>query len=161
MTIEPAGAVTRERRLANLRATLARAGGPPIGPDQPPARAPFAGRRSPVLAARLAAALGADVAEVAGGFVVRRTVAPIELPLDRDRLARPARDTRRPTRRSCASTPRRRASPPRRARWRSSSASRAGRAMRSARPSSCCPTTPTSRRCSRRSPPGSRRTRGS
>src|SRR6185295_19416261 len=65
MTIEPAGAVTRERRLANLRATLARPGGPPIGPDQPPARAPFVGRRSPVLAARLAAALGADVAEVA------------------------------------------------------------------------------------------------
>ncbi len=86
MTIEPVGAVTRERRLANLRATLARPGGPPIGPDQPPARAPFAGRRSPVLAARLAAALGADVAEVAGGFVVRRTIAPIELPLDRDRL---------------------------------------------------------------------------
>jgi RNase_H superfamily len=86
MTIEPAGAITRERRLANLRATLARPGGPPIGPDQPPARAPFAGRRSPVLAARLAAALGADVAEVAGGFVVRRTIAPIELPLDRDRL---------------------------------------------------------------------------
>ena len=86
MTIEPAASVGRERRLANLRATLARPGGPPVGPDQPPARAPFGGRRSPVLAARLAAALGADVAEIAGGFVVRRTVAPIELPLDRERL---------------------------------------------------------------------------
>ncbi|HEY6569191.1 MAG TPA: hypothetical protein VIZ22_02825, partial [Candidatus Limnocylindrales bacterium] len=87
MTIEPAGPVTRERRLANLRATLARPGGPPLGPDQPPARAPFAGRRSPILATRLASALGADVAEIAGGWLVRRTVAPIELPLDRERLA--------------------------------------------------------------------------
>ena len=75
MTVEPAG-VTRERRLANLRATLARPGGPAVGPDQPPARAPFAGRRSPALAGRLAAALGADVAEIDGGFLVRRTVAP-------------------------------------------------------------------------------------
>jgi hypothetical protein len=77
----------RERRLANLRATLARPGGLPAGPDQPPARAPFAGRRSPLLAARLATALGADVAELEGGRLVRRTVAPVALPLDRERLA--------------------------------------------------------------------------
>ena len=50
--------------------------------------------------------------------------------------------TRRRTRRSCASTPRPRASRPPRARWRSSSASRAGRATRSARRSCCSPTTP-------------------
>jgi tetratricopeptide (TPR) repeat protein len=87
VTVERAGPVTRERRLANLRATLARPGGPPAGPDELPARAPFAGRRSPQLAARLASALGADVAEVAGGWLVRRTVTPIDLPLDRDRLA--------------------------------------------------------------------------
>jgi hypothetical protein len=94
MTAEPAvrgaplaGGVGRERRLANLRATLAR-GTPAIGPDQEPARAPFAGRRSPQLAGRLAAALGADVADLPGGFLVRRIVAPIELPIDRDRLSR-------------------------------------------------------------------------
>ena len=34
MTAEAAGSVTRERRLANLRATLARSGGAPVGPDQ-------------------------------------------------------------------------------------------------------------------------------
>jgi uncharacterized protein len=88
MTAEPLTAVTRERRLANLRATLARAGGPPLGPDQPPARAPFAGRRSPALAARLAAALGAEVAESGAGLLVRRVVPPIQLPVDRVRLAR-------------------------------------------------------------------------
>ena len=88
MTAEPLAAVTRERRLANLRATLARTGGPPLGPDQPPARAPFAGRRSAVLAARLAAALGADVADTPAGTLVRRVVPPVPIPLDRDRLAR-------------------------------------------------------------------------
>jgi uncharacterized protein len=88
MTAELFGAVTRERRLANLRATLARAGGTPLGPDQPPARAPFAGRRSSVLATRLAAALGADVAETPAGTLVRRVLPPIPIPLDRDRLAR-------------------------------------------------------------------------
>ena len=88
MTAEAAGPVTRERRLANLRATLARAGGASIGPDQEPARAPFAGRRSPVLAARLAAALAADVADDDGALLVRRVVAPVEIPVDRERLAR-------------------------------------------------------------------------
>jgi hypothetical protein len=88
MTTEPLSAISRERRLANLRATLARPGGPPVGPDQPPARAPFAGRRSPLLARRLAAALAADVVEGSGGTLVRRVVAPIPLPLDRERLAR-------------------------------------------------------------------------
>ncbi len=84
---EPPAAITRERRLANLRASLARPGGPPAGPAQPPARAPFAGRRSPLLAARLASALGADVSTGPGGSLVRRVLAPIELPLDRERLA--------------------------------------------------------------------------
>lgn len=88
MTAETVGTVTRERRLANLRATLARPGGVPVGPDQEPARAPFAGRRSPALAARLAAALGADVAEDEGALLVRRVVPPVEIPVDRDRLAR-------------------------------------------------------------------------
>ena len=80
--------VTRERRLANLRATLARSGGGTGGADVEPARAPFAGRRSPVLAARLAAALAADVTADEGALLVRRVVAPIEIPVDRDRLAR-------------------------------------------------------------------------
>ncbi len=80
--------VTRQRRLANLRATMARSGGAAGGPDQEPARAPFAGRRSPTLAARLAQILAADVHEEAGSVLVRRVVAPIEIPLDRERLAR-------------------------------------------------------------------------
>ena len=88
MTSDVAGPVTRERRLANLRATLARSGGAPMGPDQEPARAPFAGRRSPVLAARLAAALAADVAEDGGALLVKRVVPPVEIPVDRERLAR-------------------------------------------------------------------------
>ncbi len=88
MTVEPLAAVTRQRRLANLRATLARPGGPPVGPDQPPARAPFGGRRSAALAARLAAAIGADVADTPAGNLVRRVVPPVSIPLDRDRLAR-------------------------------------------------------------------------
>jgi uncharacterized protein len=81
-------AVSRERRLANLRATIGRAGGPPVGPDQLPARAPFAGRRSPVLAARLALALGAEVVGSARGTLVRRALAPVPIPVDRERLAR-------------------------------------------------------------------------
>ncbi len=88
MTLKPLATVSRERRLANLRATLARQGGTPQGPDQPPARAPFAGRRSPLLAARLAAALGAEVSEQAGGLLVRRIVPPLPIPIDRRRLAR-------------------------------------------------------------------------
>jgi uncharacterized protein len=88
MTAEQATPVTRERRLANLRATMARAGGGTGGADIEPARAPFAGRRSPALAARLAQALAADVVEQAGGLLVRRTVAPVEIPVDRERLAR-------------------------------------------------------------------------
>lgn len=88
MTAEPFAAVTRQRRLANLRATMARAGGPPAGPDQLPARAPFGGRRNGDLARRLASALGADAADTPGGWLVRRTPAPVEIPLDRDRLAR-------------------------------------------------------------------------
>jgi hypothetical protein len=88
MTAEPFVPVTRERRLANLRATMSRPGGAAEGPDQLPARAPFAGRRSPALAQRLAAALGADAADTPGGWLVRRAVAPVEMPLDRERLAR-------------------------------------------------------------------------
>ena len=89
MTTLPVPGVTRERRLANLRATLARSGGSASeGPDAAPARAPLSGRRSPVLAARLAAALGADVADTPAGCIVRRVVAPVEIPLDRERLAR-------------------------------------------------------------------------
>jgi uncharacterized protein YprB with RNaseH-like and TPR domain len=87
VTAEIAGSITRERRLANLRATLARGAGAPAGPNQEPARAPFAGRRSPVLAARLAAALGADVTADEGALLVRRVVAPVEIPVDRERLA--------------------------------------------------------------------------
>jgi hypothetical protein len=87
MTLEVPGGVTRERRLANLRATLARSGGGPAGADPLPARAPFAGRRSPQLAARLAAALGADVADTPEGWLVRRVLAPIDIPVDRERLA--------------------------------------------------------------------------
>ena len=86
MTAEPV-AVTRERRLANLRATLARPGGAPAGPDQPPARAPFGGRRSGALAMRLARAIGGDAADTEAGWLVRRVVAPVDIPLDRDRLA--------------------------------------------------------------------------
>ena len=84
----PGTAVTRERRLANLRATLARGTGAPSGPDPSPARAPFAGRRSPQLAARLAAALGADVADTPDGWLVRRVAPPLDIPVDRERLAR-------------------------------------------------------------------------
>ncbi|HYO44228.1 MAG TPA: ribonuclease H-like domain-containing protein [Candidatus Limnocylindrales bacterium] len=80
--------VTRERRLANLRATLARSGGGTGGADVEPARAPFSGRRSPVLAARLASALAADVIGDEGALLVRRVVAPVEIPVDRERLAR-------------------------------------------------------------------------
>lgn len=79
---------TRERRLANLRATLARPGGVPVGPGQPPARAPFAGRRDHPLAARLAVALGAEIHAEDRGTVVVRRLAPRVLALDRDRLAR-------------------------------------------------------------------------
>ena len=88
VTAELSGPVTRERRLANLRATLARAGGAPAGTDPIPARAPFAGRRSPQLAARLAAALGADVADTPDGWLVRRVVPALDIPVDRERLAR-------------------------------------------------------------------------
>ena len=87
MTAEPITAVTRERRLANLRATLARPGGPPAGPSQLPARAPFAGRRSGELAIRLARALGAEASDTPDGWIVRRVIAPVEIPVDRDRLA--------------------------------------------------------------------------
>lgn len=82
------GAVTRERRLANLRATLAHGTGAPVGPHQEPARAPFAGRRSPALAHRLATALGAEVSDGADGLLVRRHAVPLEIPVDRGRLAR-------------------------------------------------------------------------
>jgi uncharacterized protein len=88
MTLETPTPVTRERRLANLRATMARAGGGSGGADIEPARAPFAGRRAPELATRLARALAADVVADAGGILVRREVAPVEIPVDRGRLAR-------------------------------------------------------------------------
>lgn len=83
----PTTAISRERRLANLRATLGRGQGPAAGPDQLPARAPFAGRRSAALAARLAAVLGAEAVESSGGTIVRRVVASVHMPLDRERLA--------------------------------------------------------------------------
>ena len=41
-----------------------------------------------MLAARLAAALGADVAEDGGALLVQRVVPPVEIPVDRERLAR-------------------------------------------------------------------------
>jgi hypothetical protein len=87
MTLDAVPAVTRERRLANLRASLARPGGVPTGPAELPARAPFSGRRSGALAIRLARAVGAEAADTDGGWLVRRTIAPVELPLDRARLA--------------------------------------------------------------------------
>lgn len=87
MTGEPTLRTQRERRLANLRAALARPGGPASGPDQPPARPPFSGRRSADLARRLAAALGAEASERPGGWLVRRAPAAVELPLDRRLLA--------------------------------------------------------------------------
>ena len=87
MTADSPSVVTRERRLANLRATLARSGGAPDGPDQLPARAPFAGRRDGALARRLASALGAEATDTPGGWLVRRVIAPVEIPLDRDLLA--------------------------------------------------------------------------
>ena len=163
MTVEPAG-----RRHARAAArepagdARPRAGGPPIGPDQPPARAPFAGRRSPALAARLArrARRGRR-----GG---RRTACSCAGSSPRSSMPRGPRAPGPAPGPSAAGRAARvhrhgddRASRRRRARSRSSSGSRAGRAIRSARPSSCCPTTPTSRRCSPRSPAGSRRTRGS
>ena len=58
------------------------------GTDPIPARAPFAGRRSPQLAARLAAALGADVADTPDGWLVRRVVPALDIPVDRERLSR-------------------------------------------------------------------------
>jgi hypothetical protein len=88
VTAEHMATVTRERRLANLRASMGRAGGPPAGPDQLPARAPFGGRRNGALAGRLSRALGADATETPGGWLVRRVVTPVEIPLDRERLAR-------------------------------------------------------------------------
>jgi len=86
MTLESPVPVTRERRLANLRATMARSGGGMGGADIEPARAPFAGRRSPELAGRLAQALAADVVEDAGGVLFRRVVPPVEIPVCRERL---------------------------------------------------------------------------
>jgi RNase_H superfamily len=87
VTAEASPAITRERRLANLRATLARPGGVSAGPDQLPARAPFGGRRDGTLARRLAVALGAEAADTPGGWLVRRVIAPVEIPLDRCLLA--------------------------------------------------------------------------
>src|SRR5829696_7930915 len=88
MTAELGGPVTRDRRFANLRASLARSGGGPAGEDPLPARAPFSGRRSGRLAARLAGALGADAADTPEGWLVRRVVPPLDIPVDRERLAR-------------------------------------------------------------------------
>ena len=113
------------------------------------------------LAARLAAALGADVADTPAAGSCAGSSRRSRMPIDRERLAHLPGPPARRTRRSCASTRRRPGSRRRPARSRSSSGSRAGRATRSARPSSSSPTTPTSRRCSPRSPAGSRPTRGS
>jgi RNase_H superfamily len=87
VTVETGPVATRERRLANLRATLARPGGAAAGPDQLPARAPFAGRRDGALARRLAVAIGAEATDTPGGWLVRRVIAPVEIPLDRRLLA--------------------------------------------------------------------------
>ena len=154
VTADLSGPVTRERRLANLRATLARAGGAPAGADPIPARAPFAGRRSPQLAARLAAALGADVADTPDGLARPPGASPRSTSRSIASDSRGCPATRRRTRRSCASTRRRPGSrrPP--GRSRSSSASRAGTGRASARRSCCSPITPTSPRCSPRSPAG-------
>ncbi len=87
MTAETTAAIMRERRLANLRATLARTGGASTGPNELPARAPFGGRSSGALALRLGRALGAEAADTGRGWLVRRVIAPVEIPVDRDRLA--------------------------------------------------------------------------
>lgn len=80
-----------ERRLANLRRTLA-APPAPAGPDEaiPVAPGPRerAAARSRELAYRVADALGATVLTGPTGSLVRLDVAPAELPLDRERLAR-------------------------------------------------------------------------
>ena len=160
MTIDHAAGVTRERRLANLRATLARPGGAAAGPDQLPARAPFSGRRSPALAGRLAAALGAgrrrDRRRLARAQDRRAGGHAVGPPASRGPPGAPA--GRRPARvhRHGDDGPRdggRHARVPGRARP-------LGGRHASARPSSCSPTTPTSRRCSPRWPAGSRLTRG-
>jgi hypothetical protein len=89
MTSGPVAApgIDRERRLASLRAALGQRDGVPVGPGQPPARAPFGGRRSSVLAGRLAEAIGAELLTSSRGTLVRRVLAPRLLPVDRRRLA--------------------------------------------------------------------------
>ena len=92
MTIEPAGAVTRERRLANLRATLARPGGPPIGPG--PAAGPRPVRRPAQPRPRGAARGRARGGRRRGRRRLGSCAGPSprsSMPLDRERLARPAR----------------------------------------------------------------------
>jgi hypothetical protein len=78
------GPVTLERRLANFRASLARAErGAADGAIEPP-------RRSPAVdhAERLAAALDGEVVRTAAGTFVRVEAASRPLPVDRERLSR-------------------------------------------------------------------------
>jgi len=87
MTAERLTGVARERRLANLRASLAVQGGSPPGRPGAPARRQSAARGSGGLALRLARAVGGEALETPAGWLVRRVIAPAELPLDRARLA--------------------------------------------------------------------------
>ncbi|MFL5756962.1 MAG: ribonuclease H-like domain-containing protein [Chloroflexota bacterium] len=80
------GLVTRERRLANLRATLGRSAS--SGGSESPARPPIAGRRPDALPSRLAAALGGEVQRRSNGTLVMIESPPTSVPLDRHRLAR-------------------------------------------------------------------------
>jgi hypothetical protein len=83
--------VSRERRLANLRATLGRTGTSGSGVQGPlpaaPAPVARAAARSRALAVRVADALGASVIASELGTLVRIDVADHDLPLDRRRLA--------------------------------------------------------------------------
>ena len=140
------GAHARAAARELLRATLAAIRRRP-SPATAATAASAAARSSS--AERLAAALDGELLLDPAGPVVRVRAG------DRRPAARPRAPrarlpgSRRRTRRSSASTPRRPGSRRRRGRWRSSSGSAGGRATGSARPSCCCPTTPTSRRCSR------------
>ena len=129
MTAELAGRGHRERRLANLRATLARAGGAPAGPDQ--RAGPGTVRRTPQPGARGAArggARGGRRRTTPGGWLVAAGRAARGDPAGPGAARAAARATRRRTRRSSASTRRRPGSRPPPGRSRSSSGSRAGTA---------------------------------
>ena len=135
----------RPPRSAGSRTTGRRPGPRPSpAPGDRPAIAPTGRARVASSAERLAAAVDGEVVRTPGRLRrPRRAGRRSILPLDRERLATPARPATGGTRRSSASTPRRPGSRRRRAPSPSSSGSAGGRATGSARSSCCCPTTPT------------------